>query len=126
MIDNSHVFRPIIAKVADQPDPTSGDAADIRAMQAQRDALDAQIKAAEEAAKREKLVLARAAEEAASEAHYAKMFDEIGQPLAGLNEEQHGIVYAEAWEQGHSSGYGEVEMYYGEFAEMARKLLAAR
>jgi hypothetical protein len=125
MIDNSQIFRPIVAKVADQPDPTSGDADDIRAMQTQRDALDAQIKAAKEAARREKLELARAARKAEAEAHYARMLDEIGRPDAGLNEAQHGIVYAVAYEQGHSSGYNEVEMYYGEFAEMARKLLAA-
>jgi multidrug resistance efflux pump len=97
----------------------------IDAMQARRDALDAQIKTAKEAAKREKIELERAARQAAAEAHYAKMLDEIGRPLAGLNEAQHGIVYAAAYDQGHSSGYDEVEMYYGEFAEMARKLLAA-
>jgi multidrug efflux pump subunit AcrA (membrane-fusion protein) len=99
---------------------------DIQAMQAERDRLDEQIQTAKTAARREKFELARAAEAAAREAHYARMFDEIGQPLAGLNAEQHGIVYSQAWEQGHSSGYGEVETYYGEFAEMARKLIAAK
>jgi hypothetical protein len=99
---------------------------DIETMQAQRDALDAQIKAVKAAARREKIELERAARRTEASAHYAKMLDEIGQPLAGLNEAQHGIVYAMAYDQGHSSGYHEVEMYYGEFAEMARKLLAAR
>jgi hypothetical protein len=126
MIDNSQIFRPIIAQTPGRPDPTSGDADDIRAMQVQRDALDERIKTAEAAAIRERVRLARATEQAANEAHYAKMFDEIGQPLAGLNEAQHGVVYARAYEHGHSSGYDEVGEYYGEFAEMARKLLDAR
>jgi len=58
--------------------------------------------------------------------HMNRMFSEIGQPLAGLNEEQHGLVYAVAWEHGHASGFSDVENYYGDFAELARKLLAAR
>jgi hypothetical protein len=58
-------------------------------------------------------------------AHDNRMFEEIGQPLAGLNPAQHAIVYAQAWEQGHASGYSEVENYYGEYAEMARKLIEA-
>lgn len=99
---------------------------DIETMQAQRDALDEQIKTAKAAAIRERLALARAAEQAANEAHDAKMFDEIGQPLAGLTRAQHDIVYGEAYSQGHGSGYAEVEHYYGELAEMARKLLDAR
>jgi hypothetical protein len=103
----------------------SGSAEDIRAMEAHRAMLDKQITAAKEAAKREKIAMARAARKAEAETHYARMLDEIGRPLAGLNEAQHGIVYAVAYDQGHSSGYDEVEMYYGEFAEMARKLLAA-
>jgi hypothetical protein len=98
---------------------------DIQAMQAERDRLDDQIKTAKATARREKFELARAAEVAAREAHYARMFDEIGDPLAGLNADQHAIVYAQAYEQGHSSSYDEVESYYGEFAEMARKLIAA-
>lgn len=62
---------------------------------------------------------------AESIAHRERMYFEIGQPLAGLNEAQHGIVYARAYDQGHAYGYSEVEMYYGELAEMARKLLDA-
>lgn len=66
----------------------------------------------------------QAKEAAVHAAHYTRLYEDSGQPL-GLNEAQHGIVYALAWEQGHSSGYAEVEMYYGEFAELARKILAA-
>lgn len=57
--------------------------------------------------------------------HRKKMFEEIGQPLAGLNEAQHGIVYSAAWVSGHSSGFGEVASYYEEFAEMARQIIEA-
>jgi hypothetical protein len=99
---------------------------DIQTMQTQRDQLDEQIKTAKATARREKFELARAAETAAHEAHYARMFDEIGRPLAGLNEDQHAIVYSQAWEHGHASGYSEVENYYGDLAEMARKLIAAK
>lgn len=98
---------------------------DIQAMQAERDKLDEQIKTAKADARRAEREAARAKEKAENEAHYARMFDEIGQPLAGLNREQHGIVYAQAWEQGHASGYGDVESYYGDLAEMARKLIEA-
>lgn len=98
---------------------------DIQTMQAERDRLDEQIKTAKADAKRAEREAAQAKRKAESEAHYARMLDEIGQPLAGLNAEQHAIVYAMAYEQGHASGYDEVESYYGEFAEMARKLLAA-
>jgi hypothetical protein len=68
---------------------------------------------------------AQAKERAENAAHYAKMFEEQS-GVSGLNEAQHGIVYSLAWEQGHSSGFSEVEFYYGEFAEMARKVLDAR
>lgn len=68
----------------------------------------------------------QARERAEITAHRDRMFAEVGQPLDGLNEAQHGIVYDAAWEQGHSSGFGNVEHYYGEFSEMARKLLAAQ
>lgn len=69
----------------------------------------------------------RQAKEAAERtAHYWRMYQEIGRPLAGLNEAQHDIVYGQAWDQGHASGFGEVKSYYGEFAEMARKLLEAK
>lgn len=66
-----------------------------------------------------------AKERAEYEAHYTRMFEEVGQPLVGLNPAQHAIVYSQAWEQGHSSGYQEVESYYGDFAEAARKILDA-
>ena len=32
------------------------------------------------------------------------------------------LVYDQAWDHGHSSGYGEVENYYSEFAETALKI----
>lgn len=67
----------------------------------------------------------RAKEIAAAKAHYDRMYDEVGQPVAGLNPAQHAIVYAQAYKQGHASGFDEVEGHYGEFAEMARKILEA-
>jgi predicted nucleic acid-binding protein len=104
-------------------------AAELRAQAAAaRDRADEADRMAEElAAEARKVEREEAAAKMAAEnkAHYERMYTEIGQP-AGLNEAQHGIVYAQAWEQGHSSGFGEVESYYGEFAEMARKLLDAR
>lgn len=102
-------------------------------LKAQADKLASEARAAEQAAKdlraqardqeRRERMEKRAREHTE---HCAKMYAEIGQPLAGLNEAQHNIVYAVAYEQGHSSGYSEVEAYYDEYAEMARKLLAAR
>ena len=79
----------------------------------------------------DRALAAEAAERAAAEAarhseHYNLMFTEIGQPYAGLNEAQHGAVYALAYQHGHSAGEAEVEHYYGEFAELARKVLEAR
>jgi hypothetical protein len=79
-------------------------------------------RAAERRAERE----ARRNKDAAERAEHAdRMFTEIGQPLAGLNEAQHSEVYSVAWEHGHSSGFGDVEIYYGDFAELARKVIAA-
>jgi hypothetical protein len=105
-------------------------AAELRAQaaEARRQAIAAGLKAEElfaavRKAEREEAAAKVAAE---NEAHDKRMYTEIGQPLAGLNEAQHGIVYAQAWERGHASGFGDVESYYGEFAEMARKLLDAR
>ena len=98
---------------------------DIQAMQAERDRLDKQIKTAKADARRAEMQARRDKAAAEHAAHYARMFEEIGQPLAGLNEAQHGIVYAQAYEQGHAFGYSEVEMHYGEFAEMAQRLIAA-
>jgi hypothetical protein len=98
---------------------------DIQAMQAERDRLDEQIKTAKADARRAEREAAQAKRKAEAEEHYARMYDEIGQPLAGLNDKQHAIVYSLAYDQGHASGFGEVETYYGEFAEMARKLIEA-
>ena len=76
--------------------------------------------AAERKAEREERRAKAAAE---AKGHYDRMFTEIGQPLADLNEAQHGAVYSVAWEFGHSSGFAEVEGYYGDFAELARKII---
>lgn len=89
-----------------------------RAAKEQADALAA---AAHKAGYVERIVK----EAAENAAHYDRMYNEIGQPLAGLNPAQHGIVYALAWQQGHSCGYSEVEGHYGEYAEMARQILEA-
>lgn len=55
--------------------------------------------------------------------HYDRMYSKIGQPLAGLTEAQHSIVYTMAYDRGHSSGYEEIEGHYGELAEMARRII---
>lgn len=68
----------------------------------------------------------RAKERAENDAHYNRMFEEIGQPVGGFNAQQHDIIYAKAWEDGHASGYTEVEGHYGELAYMARQILDAR
>jgi len=78
------------------------------------------IRRAEERAARQARLEKVAAEHAA---HYARMFEETGRPLAGLNEAQHDAVFALAYEHGHGGGYGQVEDYYGNFAELARKII---
>jgi hypothetical protein len=40
-----------------------------------------------------------------------------------LNEKQHNLVYAKAWEDGHAHGYSEVENHYIELAHFAREIL---
>lgn len=94
-----------------------------RAARITAEAEEKELLTAARKAEREERQAQRAAENAA---HYTRLYEEVGQPLAGLNETQHGIVYAQAWEQGHASGFDEVENYYGEFAEMARKILEAK
>lgn len=86
------------------------------------------LEQAEQQARDEKAAARKAAQEkraAEAKEHYDRMYFGIGQPLAGLNEAQHAIVYSQAWEQGHASGYEEVEDHYADLAEMARKLIAA-
>lgn len=58
--------------------------------------------------------------------HYDRLFTETGQSICGLNAAQHAAVYALAYERGHSAGLDYVEECYGEFAELARKILEAR
>jgi flagellar biosynthesis/type III secretory pathway protein FliH len=135
MPDTSHMFRPIIAQIPGQPDPTSGDAGGVIDVidMTNADAVDRLAKDLAERAKKiradkrqAELKARREAEAKRHSEHYARMFEDIGQGVAGLNEAQHGIVYAQAYEQGHAYGYSEVELHYGELAEMARKLLDAR
>lgn len=78
-------------------------------------------KQAERLAREERQALAAAQ----AKAHRDRMYAEIGQG-AGLTEDQHDIVYAQAYEQGHAHGDSQIESYYVDFAEMARKLLDAR
>jgi membrane-bound lytic murein transglycosylase len=98
-----------------------------QAKQARKEAAKATARAESlrKEAERKEIEERRAKAQADTEAHYTRMYEEIGQSLAGLNEAQHGIVYSAAWEHGHSSGYSVVESYYGDFAEMARKLIEA-
>ncbi len=43
----------------------------------------------------------------------------------GLNEKQHGQIYALAYERGHYAGDKEIERYYEELAHFAREILVA-
>lgn len=97
----------------------------VQELKAEAAALLERAEIQEKAEKEAKLKAQREASAKEAAEHYNRMFTEIGQPLAGLNEAQHGIVYSQAYEQGHAYGYSEVETHYGDFAEMARKLLAA-
>src|SRR3954464_3595637 len=63
---------------------------------------------------------------AEADEHFNQMFDEIGKPLAGLNEKQHGLVYGFAYSMGHASGFGEVEGHYGDLAELVRAVIEAK
>lgn len=105
-------------------------AADLRAEaeRAEADAAEATQRAfnLREDAKRVALAERRAAEAKAHNEHNDKMYDEIGQPIAGLSRAQHEIVYSAAWSHGHSSGFDEVANYYGEFADFARNVLDAK
>lgn len=105
-------------------------AAELRAqaMEARTRRLDAEREEQElkEAAQRAEREERQAKARQEQEGHFEKCFVEIGQPLAGLNRAQHDAVYAVAWEHGHASGFGDVENYYGDFAELARKVLEAQ
>lgn len=90
----------------------------LRAAQEEADRLSAEALRAEYQERRAK-------EARENSEHSNRMYAEIGQPLAGLNKAQHGIVYALAWQQGHASGYDEVTGHYEELAEMAREILDA-
>lgn len=99
---------------------------DIQQMQAERDRLDEQIKTAKAEDRRKAREAMQALVKAEADEHYARMRDEIGRPLAGLNDDQHATVYAVAYDMGGASGFDEVEHYYGRFAEMARKVIEAK
>lgn len=61
----------------------------------------------------------RAAALAERENHQIRMFKEYAEPF-GVPWNVADKVYAMAWENGHSSGYDEVEGLYQDFAELAR------
>lgn len=67
----------------------------------------------------------RAAQEAARQALSDRLYTEVGEPLAGLNQAQHALVFDRAWSQSKSEGDHGVEATYGELAELARATLAA-
>lgn len=99
---------------------------DIQQMQTERDRLDEQIKNAKAEEKRKAREAAQAKAKAEADEHYARMRDEIGRPLAGLNDNQHATVYAVAYDMGYAYGFSQIEDHYGELAEMARKVLEAK
>lgn len=41
-----------------------------------------------------------------------------------ISDEVFNLVYAEAYERGHSAGYGEVELYLDDGLDLARKIIA--
>lgn len=75
-----------------------------------------QAKAEKVKADREARMAARKAER---ENHITKMYDEYAAPF-GVPRAISDKVYSLAWEHGHASGYGEVENYFQDFAELAR------
>jgi len=58
--------------------------------------------------------------------HASQMWREVGRPIAGLTEAQHGSVYALAYDLRHEDGYYEVGMLYGDLATLAVKILQGR
>jgi hypothetical protein len=63
----------------------------------------------------------QAEEKRRADASYAET-REIGNDY-GFTDQQHGIVYSLAYEDGHSGGYGEVRELYGKYADFAKSLL---
>lgn len=54
-----------------------------------------------------------------------KWHEEIRKDYDYLNDEQYGFVYSQAYDDGHSYGYGEVEIYLDRYAIMVRNCLDA-
>lgn len=60
---------------------------------------------------------------AANQAQFrADLADEFAYDLPKVVSDE---IYTMAWAEGHSSGYGEVAHHYNDFAEFARRVVAA-
>lgn len=53
----------------------------------------------------------------------AWLADEYASDLSSVAQS---LIYTKAWEDGHSSGYNDVEHYYSEHADFARQVIAAQ
>ena len=51
--------------------------------------------------------------------HQASMYRDYAEPF-GIPVAVANKIYALAWEHGHASGFGEVEMHYQDFADLAQ------
>lgn len=55
--------------------------------------------------------------------HSKKTYEKLGQ---GLTQEQHDLVYSQAYQDGHHNGESEIEIHYDNLADLARALLQTR
>ncbi len=93
---------------------------DIEKMERQAEELTERIKAAKIAKAKAEREARWAAQRAEQANRSIKMFEEYAEPF-GVPREVAESVYSLAWSHGHASGYSEVENYYQDFAELARK-----
>ena len=84
------------------------EAAKTATQEAERLAAEARKVEREEIAERERNAYALSSDRAFASA----------QDFTAITEKQHAVLYAKAYELGHSSGYTEVEYYYGELLEL--------
>lgn len=94
---------------------------DLKARQVELDLEKARIQEEIAQARRAELRAAREAEAAGVKALADRLYQEIVAQF-GMPRSVGDAVWALAWEHGHSSGFSDVENYYGDFAELALKV----
>jgi hypothetical protein len=61
--------------------------------------------------------------------HLKKVYDEwrrrVRSQYVDVNDAVFEIIFAKAWEDGHSAGYGEVELYVDDYVDFATGIIAA-